>query len=192
MGFIEEMERRRQHQIQQELTRKAELERQLQIVTQEEQSLRLEVAREKARLLALQKEAKLRFDESGVPSLLERMREIGAIDKFEAENRDDGMHCCKVKISSAYIGVVYRRENAGLGGYGGYDVDSNKIFRIVTDSTGTITFQYGYFLPRKKRIEQSLWKRNPYMLEELLEKAYKSPSREREEHYRSPPQYNER
>lgn len=185
MGFIEEMERKRQQQIQQEQTHKAELERQRQIAIREEQSRRLEGERKKERLLVLQKEAKLRFDESGMSSLLNRLREIGGIENFETENRDDGMYGCKVTISHAYIGVVYRREHTTLGTY---DVDSNKIFRIKADSTGTITFQYGAIWPHEKTIEQSVWKGNPYILEELLEKAYKSPSREREELYRSPPQ----
>lgn len=183
MGFIEEMEKRKQQQTQEELDRKTKLEAQRQVATQQEQSRRLEEKREKERLLGLQKESELKFNESGVPNLLRRLIGIGSIDYFNTEERDDGMYGCKVTKSSRKIGSISRRGESGYS-----NVYINRIFRIKTDSTGTITFQYGTIWPHEKTIEQSVWKGSPYILEELLEKAYKSPSREREELYVSPPQ----
>jgi len=185
MGFIEERESRKQHQIRQELSRKAELEKQRQITAQEKQNRSLEEQRKKERLLGLQKESKLKFDESGMSSLLERLRKIGDISNFGAEDRSDGMYCCRVEISSRKTGTISRTTNYNTSYYSVY---VTKLFRIITDSSGTITFQYGSSWPHKKTIEQPIWKDNLPMLEESLGRAYESPSHEREEHYVSPPE----
>ena len=100
MGFIEEMERKKQYQIQQELARKVELERRQQIVAQLENNRRLAEEKEKERLTELIKASKLRFNESGVPELLRRLKQLGGIRSWGDDNdHKDGKYHCQVTIS---------------------------------------------------------------------------------------------
>lgn len=127
--------------------------------------------KEKERLLKLQAESKLKLDESGTSKLLESLLKISAIHSFRDISDGDGRHHCRVwKFDEE------KYNSKGAGG-GGTTTHKEEFFNIIVDSNGLIIFEYATILRRHKKIEQSVWKVNPDILENTLEKAYKSPIR---------------
>lgn len=78
------------------------------------------------------------------------------------------------KDGSFHTKVIVSDENRDIGP--GRYVNTKRFFNIITDSTGLITFEYGTrFFPHYKKVQPSVWGKDPNLLEEVLETAFKSP-----------------
>lgn len=186
MGFIEKLEQKSRGRNKKS---QEDGERELRVYQENQDRLRLQktfVMEEKKRLLKLRREAKVQFAASGLVEMLDRLRKARAIKSSLSESvveEDRELHLSerdweemKIKDGSFRTKVIV---SEGRRGDKWTYVDTERFFNIITDSTGLITFEHGTRFPRHREIQRSVWGKDPNLLEEVLEKAFKSPQEAR-------------
>lgn len=198
MGFIEKEEEKSRERA--EKTRE-DAERKRRINQENLDRLRLQKdieLEEKKRLYRLQREAEIQFNISGLKTMLSRLKEVGSIRSFSSKSdaeqvsenvdkeygRDGTLPSEEVwpegywrkfenKDGSFHTKVIVSDENRNITRW--KYVNTERFFHITTDSRGLITFEYGTRSVRYEKAQRSEWRKDPNLLEDLLEKAFNSP-----------------